>query len=181
MTKTKLVVLTGGPCCGKTTLIAELVKRGLNIVKESAREVLNEGRFSSKQREQLQTEILLRQLKKESGLGEGVHFLDRSAVDCIAYSLHFLGYIPSSFEGFSLKKRYWKVFLLDQLEFVKDAIRVESDEQEAQELHSAIEQAYLDLGYSLTRVPILPGNIEDSVQQRANYILQNLGVQDGVH
>lgn len=54
----KKIVLTGGPCCGKTTLIEELNKRGYPVLHETAREVLNEGKLGLQRYDEFQIEII---------------------------------------------------------------------------------------------------------------------------
>jgi len=73
----KKIVLTGGPCCGKTTLIQELRKRGHRVLNEVAREVLAEGKYGKNNNYHLlQESIFSRQIEKEAKL-EGLVFLDR--------------------------------------------------------------------------------------------------------
>jgi len=169
------IVLAGGPCCGKSTLIDEIQKRGYSTLGEVAREVLAEGNFGrGKNYELLQTEILKRQMQKESELIEGLHFLDRSAIDGIAYSQVYLGYLPDSFQQVDFTGRYEMVFLPDRLPLQKDGVRVESDDSEAERIHYAIKKAYLEQGYTPIAVPIFPGTFQESISARTNFIMEKL-------
>lgn len=170
MSEERLIVLTGGPCCGKTTLIAELARRGLNVIGESAREVLQEGKFVGVGLE-FQREIFRRQIEREAGLEAGDHYLDRSAVDVLAYSEYFLN-ASDEFRNFVLRDKYHRVFVLDRLPFQNDGLRVEADESEANRIHELIVQKYRGLGYNLIRVPVFEGNLTESIRKRADYVLR---------
>jgi len=168
------IVLTGGPSSGKTTVINELEKRGFSVLRESSREIL--GRFgtinSKEEREELELTIFKTQKKKEEACEETV-FLDRSQIDSLAYTNYFLGYIPK--EMGLPKKSYDVVFLLDRLPFVKDGLRVENSDSEANKLHLILKQAYLKLGYFPILVPTFPSVfVEASVRRRVNFILSYL-------
>lgn len=162
------MVLTGGPCCGKSTTINELKKRGYSILEEVAREILQEERYKeNKDYELFQEEIFKRQVEKESKIVD-LTFLDRSTIDGIAYSLLYLKYIPFNVNSYDLRNRYSKIFFLDRFPLQKDGIRVEGDEREAQKVHEKIREAYLIMGYSLTKVPIMP------IEERTDYILEKI-------
>ena len=76
------VVLTGGPCCGKTSLINEFEKRGYNVMHEKAREIIEESETINL--DYLHREIVIRQGREENGI-EGLVFLDRGLVDVVGY------------------------------------------------------------------------------------------------
>jgi len=166
-------IITGGPSSGKTSIISELQKRGYSVLEEVAREVLSEKRNLNW--EQLQSTIFGRQLEKEEEFKDKPYlFLDRGLPDVLAYSLHNLNYIPLEFADFNFSKRYDKVFLLDRLPFVKDEIRIEKDDAEAQKIHNLISSVYEDLNYDLIKVPVFKGNFETSVKKRTDYIIARL-------
>ncbi len=181
MAQRKMIVLTGGPCSGKTKLIEEIERRGFNTLKESARAVIREGKFGIDEREKMQLEIFSMQIKNEETLRDGLYFLDRSAVDSKAYSRFFLGNSLDIIESFPLAGRYQIVMFLEQLPFEKDGERIEKDELEALNLHSAIERAYLELNYNLIHVPVFSGSLEESVMRRTNYVLRILEEKYGMH
>ena len=170
-TSLKKIVLTGGPCSGKSTIINALRNLGFGVLDEVAREVLAEGKYSrQKNYVAMQTEILKRQLKKEE-LVTNLTFLDRSAVDGIGYCLLYLNNLPKSFRETNLRERYDKVFLLDRFPLQKDGLRVESDDAEAQRVHDKIREAYLITGYNPIQVPRMP------VEDRVCFILNRSGVE----
>ncbi len=57
--------------------------------------------------------------------------------------------------------------MLDLVDFKNDEARNETPEQ-AMLIHGAIREAYVDQGYDIVEVPVLP------VPERADFILKNL-------
>lgn len=170
MKETKRYVLTGGPCCGKSTLIDNLEKKGHIVLKEIAREVIEQrGSFPKEKNEIIEFQKILfrKQLLRESQLRGSIVFLDRGIEDYLVYAKHLTGYIPNEFK-IGIKERYYKIFILDRLPFEKDGLRIEKGDEEAEDLHQKIIQAYQNNGGNLVFVPIM--NIED----RTNYILNKL-------
>jgi len=171
----KLFVLSGGPCSGKTSLIKYLEKKGFPVLHETARKLVEIGiikpeEFKSKEkRDYIQRIIFEEQLKAEESVSnQPVVFLDRSLVDGIAY-YWILNLEPPKymFEILS-KKRYDKVFILEQLEnFELDNVRHESPEQ-AKKIHELVIKAYEMLGYDIIEVPVMP------IFQRAHFILKRI-------
>lgn len=159
------IVLAGGPCSGKSSVIEELFRRGHCVVREAAREVL-EVRGERIVSADLQREISRKQVELERDLDEGLVFLDRGLVDVVAYSNYALGELPDDLKGLQFRGRYSKVFLLDRLPFQDDGLRVESGEEVAREIHEEIARAYENFGYEIERVPVMP------IGERADYILK---------
>ena len=166
-------VLTGGPGIGKTTLIELLAARGFAIMPEAARLVIEEekakdseilpwknlGKFQEKVAE-LQLEL------EEKATGEIV-FLDRSLIDGYGYCALDNVTSPRAIEQLG-QNRYNKVFLLDPLpNYENDHSRLE-EKTKAKAIHQAIDQAYLDFGYTPIRVPVL------SPEERVEFILKNI-------
>jgi predicted ATPase len=170
----KKVVLTGGPCCGKSTLISELKKRGYNTIPEVARRVLEEREDYEPNKEELTTRQLMiykKQIEIESQLNQGLHFLDRGIYDAVCYSNFLIGEVPFNID---YKKRYTQVFILDRLKFEDDGIRIE-DEQSAKEIHKSLEKEYILRGYQPIKVPVFGERLENGLKERINFILTNLG------
>ncbi len=176
MEETKRIILTGGPSCGKTTVLNYLVQKGYTCIPETAREVLDEKRIDPSTPE-FQLEIFKRQLEKEKNYRG---FFDRSALEGIAYSRKISGYVPKEIESFYFPGRYSSVFLLERLPFKQDGTRTEKNDVEAEEVHQQIVQAYQEKGYDLISVPVFQGTLEESVERRANFILEKLEDLNGI-
>lgn len=172
--KIKKYVITGGPCCGKTTIIGLLKRRGFSVLDETAREVLrdNKRRKNPKTSLEIEAEILERQIKKESSLRDTLVFMDRSALDGIAYSLLKHGKVPDLASTYDFKNKYNMVFLLERFPFKKDAIRIEKDDAEAQRIHEMVNQIYLNQGYRPITVPLL------NRKRRIDFILNYIGLKN---
>jgi len=184
----KKIIITGGPCTGKTSVINELALRGYTTGGESAREILGSQYFSQastsgyksvvSNEDFINTErkILQCQITLESMVtGEGTVFLDRSILDPLAY-IDFIGVSRESFlETIKNNMNYHPdVFILDQLPFyVQDDIMKETHE-EAKIIHNLIRDVYREFGFTIIDVPCF------SVPQRADYILSHISQHGGV-
>jgi predicted ATPase len=170
----KLFVLSGAPSSGKTTLIRELEKRGFKVVHEVAREYIEEelskGKTLEKIREDelsFQREIVKRKVKIEEELPENeIIFLDRGIPDGIAYCELFN--VESEWIKKISKNRYSKVFILEDLDFVEDSVRIE-DEETAKKIGKKIFETYLNLGYRIVYLK------KESVENRIELILKSIG------
>jgi predicted ATPase len=175
----KKYVLTGGPACGKTTLIEEFRRRSHFVIDETARLVLQERKHIPTSPEEWlvrQKMITEKQLDFESKLTENEScscvFLDRGLPDIAAYSRHLLGYFPEELIKCNLNDRYDLVFCLDLLPFEADGLRIEKDDEEARIIHGRIIKAYRECGYNVISVPLLDGvNLKEKIRKRADFIL----------
>jgi predicted ATPase len=168
------IVLTGGPCTGKTTVIEELASRGYAILPEAARLVIaqlkKENKFSPEKAAEIQQHILSKQVELESKLDEGLVFFDRSGLDTAAYCRFFKTHLPYSIQMYAAHSGFSKVFILEPVgEFQNDEIRYENRE-EAKQIHELIRNTYAEFGYQPISVPVIPP------KQRADFILNKLGV-----
>ncbi len=160
-------VITGGPGVGKTTMLEVLAERGFDTIPEAAREIIEEQQAIDgymlpwKDGQAFGKEVIKRQLAYESVPGDA--YCDRGLVDNVAYAK--VSGNPVSDDYLDLcKGRYDQVLLLDPLpNYKQDNARTESKEK-ALQIHQAIEQAYIDLGYVVQKVPVLP------IEERADYI-----------
>ena len=159
-------VLTGGPSCGKTSVIDFLRSMKYSVLDEAAREVLDSCREGSYEEKEI--EIFERQLRREEEFEGGLVFLDRGVVDVLAYSNIYLGYLPERFRDFDFSGRYDGVFVLERLPFVDDGVRVEKGDEEAQRIHEEIIRVYKGEGYEPITVPLM------SIGERAEFILKHV-------
>jgi len=169
---TKWYVLTGASCSGKTTLINKLYKMGFNIVRESARAVIDEDMYKGISPKEcrineltFQDRVLNLQLKKESMLDPNeIAFLDRGLPDSIAYrELH--GYDSHKIIELCNINRYSKVFFLERLQFKPDYARINDSNSLADKCNNLIRKAYTVTNYDLIGVPVM------EVNKRLKYIL----------
>lgn len=155
------VVITGAPCSGKSTLIAELERMGFSVVKEIARTVLekNGKPLTLEDKKKMQIEIARRQIYLESRAAySDVLFLDRGLIDVLAYCSVLLGYVPQEILEMENKNTYDAVFVIERFSFLHDGLRIEKSDSEAEIMHEEIVKAYDERGYSMIFVPCMPLN-----------------------
>jgi predicted ATPase len=162
MRNTHWQVITGAPCSGKTAVVRELGNRGFRVVHEAARAFIDGELRKGKTLKVIKADplaferqILMEKIGIEKALpGDVTIFLDRAVPDSIAYFVAE-GLDPAEPESQSRRIRYRNVFLLDRLTFENDRVRTENDRL-AERLEVLLERAYRDLGYEITRIPVLP-------------------------
>lgn len=178
LNQTNWYVITGAPCSGKTSVINGLARRGYKVLPEAARAYIDSQLALGLTLEEIKADILpferhilLDKARIEERLDERrLVFLDRAVPDSIAY-FQFEGLDCREPLAYSRRRRYQKIFLFEQLEFKKDAVRSE-DRTIAWRIETLLEKCYLDLGYPIIRVPVLP------VDQRIAFVLGQVDTQD---
>jgi predicted ATPase len=156
------IVITGGPCCGKTTIIDGVTALGYKALPEVARIVIDESKRSGSDLVpwlrlfDFQQEVARRMLVQEEVLSERQEpfFLDRGLIDGIGYCREGGIKVPEVLLKHSLN-RYGKVIVLEPLPYKKDDCRIE-DPERAAKIHTYILHAYLDHGYQPISLPVLP-------------------------
>jgi len=174
MKNTNWVVLTGAPCSGKTSVICELERRGFQVKHEVARALIDTALAQGRSLEAIRADeaafegrILARKVKIENNLPpQALIFLDRAIPDSIAY-FKYAGLDITVPLSKSRLFRYKRVLFFDRLRIEKDAVRIE-DDAAASRLECLLLECYQDLGYPVSRVPLLP------VERRADWILSHL-------
>lgn len=178
---TRWIVIDGAPSSGKTTVVHALQRRGLRIIPEVARAFAEMELARGKPLEEVrgdprtfQGAVIDLFVERERRLPpDATLVLDVGLPGCSAYvRLHKLQGLPDPLAAHV--HRYAHVFLFDRLPFEEDHIRTENEAM-AIFLDQAIEEAYLRLGYSITRVPAM------EVEERAAFVLAHIAkVQAGV-
>jgi predicted ATPase len=174
MRKTNWYVITGAPCSGKTSVISRIEQMGYKVVHETARAYINEELGKGRTLDEIKADMFIfensifrRKITIENSLPEkAIIFLDRAIPDSMAY-FRFAGLDPKEPEEKSADIRYRKIFLFDRLRIKQDEVRNEN-EGDSILIDRLIEETYLNLGYEITRVPVLP------VARRVDFILENL-------
>ena len=176
--KPQLIVITGGPGTGKTTIIEHMVADEHCCYPEISRQITLEARKQGIEQLFLEqpllfSELLLEGRKKQYfSAQEEIQtpiFLDRGIPDILAY-MHYIGdSYPAFFEEACAGHRYDKVFILPPWEaiYVSDEARYENFEQ-AQLIYRHLQETYRHFGYSPIEVPLGP------VADRVAFILNEL-------
>lgn len=171
--KPNLVVLTGGPGVGKTTLLNHLRFMGYSTMREVSRDVIEEQIQLDSQclpwrdRTAFQRRVLEVQLEREAQVDGKVGFLDRGIPDGIAYlRLDNLNVFTELFEHSC--RRYAAVFLLKPIFLYRNDIVRAEDQRTAIQLHRLVQEVYTELKYDVVEIPALPA------LGRANFVVQTL-------
>ena len=170
----KRIVITGGPCTGKTTTIQKLKEMGYPIVPEAAA-ILIDQQIKSKGNvlpwiDLYQFNVKVTELQKELeslNKNAALVFLDRSFIDNLAYCK--IGNIepPENLLESTNSAKYNKIFFLEKLDKWEDT-EIRRDGKQSEKINQAIFEAYKEEGYKPTRVPPF------SVEERVEFILKNI-------
>lgn len=171
---TNWYVITGGPSSGKTRIIEYLAFLGYRIIPEAARILIDVEKSKGKTIEEIradeaefQRKVLQMKIDIENRLPlEEITFFDRGIPDSIAY-YKICKLNPKPVITVAKKRKYKKVFLLEQLLFEEDYARAE-DEKLAYGLSRLIYTSYLRLGYDIVHVPVKP------IDERVKFILSKI-------
>ena len=166
------IIISGGPCSGKTSLLKSLAEDGYSTISEAARETIEEEKIKKRGKlpwtdvKEFQIKVIKRQKIKEFELKEEeIVFLDRGLPDNIAYGeLENIDFGENIIEDIK-NANYEKVFILDLLtDYQKDSERKESIE-EAKIIHDKICEVFERLRFDVINVPYL------QIEERKKYVL----------
>ncbi len=161
--QTKICVVAGGPCSGKSTLCAALRARGYRVEPETAEELIRaavaEGRTVEDLRRDAvawQMELLKRDIALFDGLPAGQWvFADTSVVETVVFSRRAGIELGPNARAWMRdpRKRYRKVFFLAPLEgYEQTSVRSE-ERAEALAIGREVREAYEEFGYRVVHVP----------------------------
>ena len=174
----KKIVITGGPGTGKTTLIHHLEQKNFTCIPEISRQITLEARANGIEYLFLEDPLLFSQMLLEGRekqsldalqLNAEIIFFDRGIPDIHAYLNHTNTNFPNLYLEKSNTHKYDDIFILPPWEaiYTTDDERYESFDM-AVALYHHLKNAYAQLGYTITDVPI--GNVEF----RTDFILKNI-------
>lgn len=173
-TEKRIVVISGGPGFGKSSLLNELAARGYHCGAEAAREIMHEqlqrggDLLPYKKPKTFQSAVLERRIRFFESVEEGeLAFSDRGIPDQLAFS-YFRGFQPDDLLIEKVRQyRYLRfVFICPpwELIYVNDDIRKESFE-EACRIHRFVCKVYVELGYRLHELPLA------GIAERTDFLL----------
>jgi len=192
--ETRWWIITGGPHTGKSSVIKNLAERGYKTVQEAARNEIESGFDKGRTIEEIRADevefqrrvLRVKENREDNVPEEELVFWDRGLHgDSAAYWMQTKGPNGTTVDQFDyyetvsvLRRRYKGIFLLDQLPFYqKDEARVE-DREQGRRIHLLIGSIYSILGYEPISVPVFPGSKIASINQRAQFIIDQVRKAD---
>jgi len=167
----KRIVITGGPCSGKTSIIDALKNSGYHCFDEVSREIIQNMNIQTAFKNVDFEEAVFKKRKNDFlNAKTGLNFYDRSMLDNIAYLKNNKHNIPQHFTTQCDDHRYYsKVFITTPWENIyhKDNERLENF-SEAIKIFDALKQVYEDANYNLLELPQL------SVNERIKFIINEI-------
>lgn len=176
--KKEIIVITGGPGTGKSTIIDKLIEKGYSCYPEISRDVTLEAKKQGIDQLFLTEPLLFSQMLLDGRLKQfhnalleekNLIFIDRGLPDILAY-MDFIGdTYPEYFITQCEETKYNQVFVLPPWEeiYESDEARYENFEQ-AKVIYEHLKLTYNKFGYELIEVPC--GTVED----RIKFIFKNL-------
>ena len=159
--QTRICVVAGGPCSGKTTLLKALERAGHRVEVETSERMLEAGIAEGRTAEEMRSDPVAWQqenLRQDYALFEGLPvdelvFTDTSFIENLVFCDRAGIAIGPNLEAWLRTKRYKAVFFLDPLQsYEQSAVRLES-EQVAVEISEEVRKRYRQYGYRLVSVP----------------------------
>lgn len=179
----RLIVITGGPGSGKTSLVDHLASLGYATVPEAAIQIIDErnqalgvaGQIAWRKRHPrvFQRLVIERQVALDGACqpppGQ-FGFCDRGRPDALAYAKLSGMELDDDLRVLVLGQSYLHVFLLDTLTHFPErpATGRTSDRQRSLRILDLLEETYRSLGYTPCPVPEL------SIKDRAYFVLSEL-------
>lgn len=171
------IVISGGPCSGKSAVVEKFRENGYYTLPEPARLLGKElginfsGNITGRERFKINNMIFEKYLEQESRIPDDTDaILDTGMPDNIPY---YILYCP----GMEIPKRhldackgrYNAIFFLEQLPYETDKVRGETEE-EAIIIHNMKHAVYAALGYEIISVPLFDNEKEKSLNKRLEFI-----------
>ena len=165
-----LVILTGGPGTGKTSILNELKKDGYSCLAEMARKVISENTNKDitnwVKTHDFNETVFNQMFARHNQVNNHLAITDRSLIDTIAYMNLFQLEIPElmldRIERVNYQKKAFLAPLWDEI-YANDKERLENKE-EALRIEKSIKETYKEFGFNLIEIPKL------SVAERTNWL-----------
>lgn len=170
----EIYVISGGPGCGKTTLISGLKNLGYYTVPEAAEQIIrgeiecggemvpwNSSRYA-----EFQNAVYSLQKIQERRIPEKATAIsDRSLWDVVAYSRFGKTEPPKGIYKNLEKAPYKAVFIPDRLPILERSEIRREDEEKARKLHEIIGEVYEESGLEVIKVPCF-----ETPQERIDFV-----------
>lgn len=189
----KKYIITGGPHSGKSSVLNLLEERGIHVLHETARLIIQEDQEKKKSdpaynflypwedQKIFCRRCHERQLEREKELTGDIAVLDRSIIDNLAYA---------AVAGIELDQKIYRdisradyekgVFYFEQLKnYMPDDQRRDSEKQ-VKAVHKELYKVYTRLGFEMIKIPVFSDDVKINIIKRAEVILNNIKPSKGV-
>lgn len=175
----RLIVFTGGPGSGKTSLIEALARRGYAVQPEAGRAIIREQQATGGEGLPWKDRALFAELMLAADLRSydaarrqaGPVFFDRGLPDIVGYLILCGLPVPAQVESAAQRARYCRtVFIAPPWPaiFGQDAER-KQDFAEAERTYEVMARTYPRFGYDLVVLP------QVNLESRVDFILRRIG------
>ena len=190
----KKYIITGGPHSGKSSVLQRLEQKGIQVLHETARLIIQEDQEKKKLNPSYHhlypwedqavfcRRCHKRQIEREKELSGDLVILDRSIIDNLAYAkvekIELDKKIYKDIENAGYEK---KVFLFQLLNSYKTDEQRKDSEDQVRAVHRELYNVYSDLGFKIIEVPLFSEDKNTTIMKRTEFILANLkkeGVQN---
>ncbi len=171
------IAITGAPSSGKTTICRELFRRGMRIIPEAARLLLETNIYNpllgyDELNAFEQDAFKLHMFFEDIAPPDKVVFFDNGIHTYHAYYLVHGYDVPAGHRLMSDALEYDKVFMFDMLPYYHDDVRIYEDERRV--LDELIRNIYEWYGYRLIKVPVFSENMDENVEMRTDFICEEV-------
>lgn len=167
----KRIIITGGPCSGKTSIIDSLKDKGYKCFNEISREIIQKMNIKTSYKKIDFEETVFKKRKRDFLNAKiGINFYDRSMLDNLAYLKINNHEIPTKFKIDCENYRYHPtVFITTPWEdiYTVDDERLESFKDSIQ-IFEALKEVYIEASYNLVELP------QSSVKERIRFIINEI-------
>jgi predicted ATPase len=183
----KKYIITGAPHSGKSSVLKLLEKRGIKVLHETARLIIQEDQEKKKldpsydhlypweDQSIFCRRCHERQLEREKELSGDLVVLDRSIIDNLAYAavagIELDHRIYKDIENAGYEK---KVFLFQLLDSYKTDSQRKDSEDQVKAVQRELYNSYRSLGFEIIEIPVFSEDKESNINKRTEAILKHI-------
>ena len=183
----KKYIITGGPHSGKSRVIKLLEQRGIQVLHETARLIIQEDQEKKKldpsyhylypweDQNIFCRRCHERQLEREKELSGDVVILDRSMIDNLAYAaVEKIKLNPKIYKDIVDAGYEKKVFFFELLSSYKTDPQRKDSEEQVKAVHKELYNVYSNLGFKIIKIPVFSEDKDTNIMMRTEAVLQHI-------
>ncbi len=186
----KKYIITGAPHSGKSKVIKQLEKKGINVMHETARLIIQEDQEKKNVDQSFiqlypwDDQLIFcrrcheRQVEREKQLTESsddIIVLDRSIIDNLAYAaVEKINLGHKIYDDIAAAGYEKKVFFFDLLKTYKTDEQRKDSEEQVKAVHKELYKAYSGLGFEMITIPVYSNDKNTNIMKRAEAVLRHI-------